>query len=123
MMNMSDAVATYFIRVSHLKDQLKAIRYFIDDAKVVTVDLNGFPPSWDPFVQGICVRPELPKFERLWIDCVQEEARILSKQSLQRSQDDRTQALTTHARKGKRNFSRKDFRSKDTIIKPTLAQE
>ena len=82
MMNRSDTMATYFMRVSHLKDQLKATRDTIDDNELVTIALNGFPSSWGPFVQGICARVELSKFEQLWNDCVQEEARNLSKQSL-----------------------------------------
>ena len=50
MMTKSDLVATYFMRVFHLRDQLKDIGDTIDDSKLVTVTLNGFPFSWDPFV-------------------------------------------------------------------------
>ena len=54
MMSRSDSIATYFMRVSQLRDQRQAIGDTIDDAKLVTVTLNGFPSSWEPFVQGIC---------------------------------------------------------------------
>jgi hypothetical protein len=41
--------------------------------------LNGFPASWEPFVKGICARENLPNFERLWDDCIQEETQMESK--------------------------------------------
>ena len=74
---------------------------------LVTIALNGFTSSWDPFVQGICSKDELPKFEHLWSHCVQEEARLLSKQSLQRPPEDGTQALASNAKKEKRHFHNK----------------
>jgi hypothetical protein len=47
----------------------------------------------------------LPPFDRLWIDCIQEEARIDSKNGKQKSIDDENLALDAHARKGRRNGS------------------
>lgn len=67
------------MRVSQLRDQLQDIGEMVDDEELVTVTLNGFPSSWKPFVQGICARAKFPMFDQLWIDCVQEEAKILSK--------------------------------------------
>jgi hypothetical protein len=54
MMTMSDSVSTYFMKVSQLRDQLKAIGDTIDDVELVTVILNGLPYSWESFVQSIC---------------------------------------------------------------------
>jgi hypothetical protein len=71
----------------------------------VNVALNGFLRSWEPFVLGICAREKLPPFDRLWIDCTQEEARIESKNVKQRGIDDENMALATHATKGGRNGS------------------
>jgi hypothetical protein len=39
----------------------------------VTTTLNGFPTFWIPFVQGVCARSKLPKFDKLWEDCTHEE--------------------------------------------------
>jgi hypothetical protein len=69
------------------------------------VAMNGVPGSWEPFLQGICAQEKLPQFDRLWIDCIQEEARIESKNGKQKSIDDENLALNTHARKGRRNGS------------------
>ena len=69
----------------------------------MTITLNGFPPEWDAFVQGIRARRKLPKFEKKWEDCAQEEPRLLSKsQELEYEED---QALAAHARKGKKRQS------------------
>jgi len=76
------------MKVSELRNQLKAIGDTSDDVELVTITLNGFPSSWESFVQSICGREELPKFERLWVDCVQEEAEVLSKNNLQKPQDE-----------------------------------
>ena len=41
--------------------------------------LNGFLASWEPFIEGVCARENLPNYERLWDDCIQEETRMESK--------------------------------------------
>lgn len=61
-MSSSDSVATYLMRVSQLKDQLKAIGDTVGDKELVLIALNGFPP-WEPFIQSVCGRAELPKFD------------------------------------------------------------
>jgi hypothetical protein len=79
MMRKSETISNYFMRNFQIKDQLAAIGDSVDDAKLVTTTINRFPSSWDPFVQGICVRSKLPKFDKLWTDCTQEESRLISK--------------------------------------------
>jgi hypothetical protein len=32
--------------------------------------------SLEPFLQGICACKKFPNFDRLWIDCIQEESQI-----------------------------------------------
>lgn len=105
-MNRSDMVATYFMKISQLKDQLTVIGDIVSDDELVNVALNKFASSWDPFVQGICSRAKLPKFEKFWNHCVQEEARNLSKQSLQKPPEHGTQAFASNAKKGKKNFNK-----------------
>ena len=64
-MNKSETMVNYFMKISQIKDQLVAIGDPVEDDEQVTTTLNGFPPSWDPFVQGICARRKLPKFDKL----------------------------------------------------------
>lgn len=68
-MTKNDTIATYFMKMPQIKDQLAAINEHIEDSKLTTMTLNGFPPSWCSFVQGICARSRLPKFDKLWADC------------------------------------------------------
>jgi hypothetical protein len=68
------------------------------------VALNSFLGSWDPFVQGICAWEKLPPFDRLWIDCIQEAARIESRNK-QRGSDDENLSIAAHARKDRGNGS------------------
>ena len=44
------------IRVSQIKEQLEAAKEEVKNVEVVMVTLNGFPGSWDSFIQGICAR-------------------------------------------------------------------
>jgi hypothetical protein len=99
MMNKSETVSNYFMRILQIKDQLAAIGDSVDDAELVTTTLNGFPSSWDPFVQGICARSKFPKFDKLWTDCTQEESRLISKS--QKTNDEENQALVAHVKKRK----------------------
>ena len=103
-MNKNNSIASYFMKISQIKDQLIAINEQIDDSELTTLTLNGFPASWRPFVQGICARNKLPKFDKLWVDCAQEEAML---QSLDDPQDEEDQALTAHSKKGKGKSSHK----------------
>ena len=64
------------MRVSQIRDQLAAIGNAISDKYLVTTTLNGFPTFWIPFVQGVCARSKLPKFDKLWEDCTREESRL-----------------------------------------------
>jgi hypothetical protein len=60
--------------------------------------LNGLPRSHDSFIQRICSRRKLIKFNRLWEDCTQEETRLVAREEKLRDDD---QALAAHTRKGK----------------------
>ena len=62
--------------------------------------LNGLPRPWDSFIQGICARKKLVKFNRLWEEFSQEEARIEAQEEKMGSED---QALIVHSKKSKRS--------------------
>jgi hypothetical protein len=71
----------------------------VDDAELMTTTLNGFPSSWDAFVQGIFARSKLPKFDKLWKDYTQEESRLISKS--QKTNDEENQDIFDHVNKRK----------------------
>ena len=62
--------------------------------------LNGLPRSWDSFIQGICARKKLVKFNRLWEECSQEESKIAAREEKMRSED---KALIVHSKKPRRS--------------------
>ena len=63
--------------------------------------LNGLPPSWESFIQSLVGKPKLPKFDRIWVVCIQEETRLASGGRLHGIHHEESQALTSHIRKGK----------------------
>ena len=73
----------------------------VENAEIVMTTLNGLPRSWDSFIQGICARKNLVTFSRLWEECSQEEARIVSREEKMGSE---YQALTIHSKKIRQDY-------------------
>ena len=96
-----ETIQSYFTRVSQIKEQLEVVDEEVENAKLVMTTLNGFPRSWDSFIQVICARKKLVNFSRLWEEFSQGEARILASEENMGSED---QALTIHSKKSKRDF-------------------
>ena len=59
----------YFTRVSQIKEKLEVVDEEVENADIVMTTLNGLPRPWDSFIQGICARMKLVKFNRLWEEC------------------------------------------------------
>ena len=97
----SELIASYLIRIIELRDKLRTSGDNIDEKELVMTTLNGLPPSWESFIQTISGRTKLPKFDRLWEDCTQEETRSAARQRLHGPQAEENQAFITHAKKGK----------------------
>ena len=57
--------------------------------------LNGLTRSWDSFIQTLCARKESMKFDLVWEDCLQEEARVANREALLREDD---QDIAAHAK-------------------------
>jgi 3-oxoacyl-ACP reductase-like protein len=121
-MSKSDTVASYLMKITQIHDQLAAISEAVDDTKLVNVALNGFPRSWEPFVQGIFAQEKLSPFDRLWTDCTQEEARIVSRNGKQKCNVDENQALVVHTRKRIRGGSPEKEASPETGRKKDLSK-
>jgi putative lipoic acid-binding regulatory protein len=78
-MTKDDTVASYFVRISQLRDQLQAIEEVIPEKEIVNIALNALSKSWDAFVASMNTRKEFPMLEEFWSCCSQEETRINSK--------------------------------------------
>jgi hypothetical protein len=71
-MKKYDTTATFFMKILEIKDQLGAIGETITDRELVMITLNALPSHWEPFIQSISGRANLPQFDRLWADYTQE---------------------------------------------------
>lgn len=56
-----------------MRDELAAIGETVANTELVRTALQGFPKSWEVFVEGIIAWEHLPGWERLWDDCIQNE--------------------------------------------------
>ena len=65
--------------------------------------LNGITRPWDFFIQTIYARKESLKFDILWEECVQDEARVANWEALFRD-DDHSLDTYTRRRKVKHHF-------------------
>jgi hypothetical protein len=114
-MNEDDSIASYFVRISQLRDQLQAIEEITSEKELVNIALNGLPKTWDAFAASMNTRKEYPTFEELWTCCAQEESRINTKEKPQKNYDD--QAFTSRFKnfRNKRKFGsrRKPNQEKD----------
>jgi hypothetical protein len=115
-MTKGDTVVTFFMKISEIKEQLKAIGEIMSDREIFLSTLNNLPKHWEPFLQSISGRENLPTFDRLWTDCTQEELRLRNR-GVEDSPNE-NHALALHTNKGgrfKRNF-RQTFRDEKSSL-------
>ena len=72
-MTKSKKIASYFMRITELRDKLKSSGDNLEEKDLIMTTLNGLPPSWESFIQTISGWIKLPKFGKLWAECTQEE--------------------------------------------------
>ena len=72
-MSKSVTVASYLPEITHVPDKLEAIEEIVTNAELVRVAQNGVTKPSTPFVKGSVARENLPRWERLWDDFIQEE--------------------------------------------------
>ena len=82
------------------------------DREISTYVLRGLPDSWESFIQSVSGRSKMPKYDRLWADCSEEEARLAAKHGNAYDENQALAARSSH-QKGKKKFVRKDFYRKD----------
>ena len=100
-MTKSENIASYFMRITELRDKLNSSGDSLEEKDLVMTTLNGIPPYWESFIQTISGRTKFPKFDKLWEECTQEETLIVARQRLHGTQPKENQAFVSHAKKGK----------------------
>jgi hypothetical protein len=69
----SEGVTSYLTQITQVRDELSAVGEAVGEVELVRIALNGVSKPWAMFVQAIVGRENLPSWERLWDDFIQEE--------------------------------------------------
>ena len=72
-MEKDEYVASFFTKISQVRDQLLSIQVTVDDDDLIQTVVDGFPSSWKTFLAVVNGREVQPNFERQCHDCLQEE--------------------------------------------------
>lgn len=108
-LNKGESITSYFTRITELKDQLSTIGHLIDSKELTMLALNGLPASWEGFIQGSSACSKLPKFDRLQIDCIQVESKLIARGDGQSpiNKDIHVLNSSSHKKGKKKNIKRK----------------
>jgi hypothetical protein len=122
-MTKDDTIATFFMKISEIRNQLGAIGETITDRELVMITLNALPRHCEPFLQSISGRAYLPEFDCLWTYCTQEETKLIAR-GVQESHHDDNEALASYAKRGRRDGRsfNKAFKDKKTSTTPSHEQ-
>ena len=91
-MEKDEGVASFFTKISQVRDQLLAIGVTVDEDDLVQTVVDGLPRSWETFLFVVNGHEVQPYFKRLWHNFLQEEGRMQSKNHVSKEWN-----LTLHA--------------------------
>jgi hypothetical protein len=63
-MTSEDTIATFFTKISQLKDQLVSISENVEADDLVHKVIDALPPTWEAFDAGACASEKQPYFKR-----------------------------------------------------------
>ena len=72
-MENDEVVASFFTKISQVRDQLTSIGVVVDDDDLTQTVVDGLLSSWKTFLVVVNGREVQPNFERLRHDCLQEK--------------------------------------------------
>lgn len=98
-MTKDDIVASFFIGISRIRDELQAIDEIVPEKELVITALLGLPTSWSAFASGINSWKDTPTFEQTWNACSQEEARISLVSNKKEDEENISNAYSAHHKK------------------------
>jgi len=101
-MTKDDTVASFFVKITRIGDDLLAIDEIVPKKEPVITTLLGFPPTWSARALGLNIWKETPSFEQLWNSCSQKEMRI----SLVTNNEEEKVSNAYSAYDKKRNFKK-----------------
>ena len=123
-MNGGEGVTAYLTRISAVRDELAAVGEVVAPTELVRTAVNGASKPWGAFVQAIVGRENLPTWDRLWDDFVQEETRrgLVQGSTSHSGVDDENVALAAKGKKkkgpkkgGAKQYQQQSGQKKDLI--------
>jgi len=99
-MSREDGIASWFMRISEIRDQLQDLGEVMSDREMTTIVLNALPEEWGNFISSICGKKEATPFQDLWSLCKIEESRLKAKFDVGVGEKNQAYATMTK-RKGK----------------------
>ena len=117
-MTKTENVATYLTKITQVRDELGVVGELIADNELVRTPLNGVTKKWVVFVEGIVPRENLPKWDRLWDDFIQEETRRGYVQgSSSNGNDEENVALAAKSKKNSKGGNKSKGEGKNDMSK------
>ena len=103
-MSKEKGVASYLARISKVRDELETVGEVVSGTELVRTTLNGVANPWVVFVEAIVVRENLPSWDRILDDFVQEETwrGLMQGRYSTSREDEENVALTTKGKKFKK---------------------
>ena len=75
-MEKNETVASFFTKISQVRDRLISIGVVVDEDDILQISIDGIPSPWDIFLDVVNNREVQPKFKRLWHDFLKEDGRV-----------------------------------------------
>lgn len=98
-----EGIASYFMRVSQIRDQLQELGEIMSDKEMTIVVLIALLEEWGNLVSSIYGNKEATPFSELWSLCKIEETRLKAKSDV--GLNEQVQAFAVMARrKGKKEL-------------------
>ena len=102
-MDKNEIVASFFSRISQLKEQLLVVGALIEEDDFVGAAIDGLPDSWSSFISSVCGRGQSPSFEGFWHDCIEEENRLQRRFGSSRKAGEKDLVMSAKFKKGKKS--------------------
>jgi hypothetical protein len=87
-MEKGDSIPKYLMKFVQYRDELGSVGIIVTDDDLGSLSLLGLPKNWHSYQDSINGRENLPDWERLWSDLVQEEFRRNTKDGSSSKHDD-----------------------------------
>ena len=103
-MDTSKNVTSYLTSISHARSKIVAVDEKVDGSELVRITVNGATKPWIVFVEAIVARENLPSWDRLWDDFMQEETRrgLVQGSSSNGKEEEVSVALSATSKKSKK---------------------